>query len=167
MVRLQCFHWWGCVFELNFWQFFFSIFQLFLVLLSHVVCRNVYYNKPWHEGNGGLVVGAVHSKPHVRFEPCLSAIFHIFIWILLPPIFLFNFLWPNGFAQVHVLAVGLSKIKIFWCTKIPSNWLAQWLDWFCRKLRCRVLFPPTSNFVKFYPIIFLVWAEPRKVTNWT
>ena len=65
VVRLQCFHRWGCVSELNFWQFFFSIFQLFLVLLSHVVCRNVYYNKPWHEGNGGLVVGAVHSKPHV------------------------------------------------------------------------------------------------------
>ena len=65
VARLQCFHRWGCVSELNFWQFFFSIFQLFLVLLSHVVCRNVYYNKPWHEGNGGLVVGAVHSKPHV------------------------------------------------------------------------------------------------------
>jgi hypothetical protein len=40
VVRLQCFHPWRTLFEFNFWQFFFSIFQLFLVLLlSHVMCR--------------------------------------------------------------------------------------------------------------------------------
>ena len=146
---------------------FFSIFQLFLVLLSYMVCRNFYYNKPWHEGNDGVVVGAVHSKPHVQVRTFPLPQFFTFFWILLPPIFLFNFLWPNGFAQVHVLAVELSKIKIFWCTIIPTKWLAQWFDWFCWKLRCWVLFPPSLYFFYFYPIIFLVWAEPRRATNWT
>ena len=31
VVRLQCFHPWRSLFEFNFWQFFISIFQLFLV----------------------------------------------------------------------------------------------------------------------------------------
>ena len=80
----------------TFWQFFFSIFQVFLVLLTHVVYRNFYYNKPWHEGNGGILLGAVHSKPHVLgSNPVLAAIFHIFMNPSLS-----NFLWPNGFAQV-------------------------------------------------------------------
>ena len=29
VVRLQCFHRWGCVSELNFWQFFFQFFSFF------------------------------------------------------------------------------------------------------------------------------------------
>jgi len=80
----------------HFLAVFFSIFQVFLVLLTHVVYRNFYYNKPWHEGNGGILVGAVHSKPHVLgSNPVLAAIFHIFMNPS-PS----NFLWPNGFAQI-------------------------------------------------------------------
>ena len=133
VVRLECFHPWRSLFEFNFWQFSFSIFQLFLVLLlSHVMCR---------------------------FEPCLCRNFSHFYE---------SFSLQFSVAErVCPSLVVLSKIKIFWCTKIPNKLLAQWLHWFCRKLRCWFLFPPESIFLNFYPIIFLVWAEPRKATNWT
>ena len=143
----------------HFLAVFFSIFQVFLVLLTHVVYRNFYYNKPWHERNGGILVGAVHSKPRAGFESCPCCNFSHFYESFSLQFSVAEWVCPS-------LAV-LSKIKIFWCTKIPNNLLAQWLHWFCRKLRCWFLSPPESIFLNFYPIIFLVWAEPRKATNWT